>query len=137
MDADRKERLYAASRLGRFISGGVLRKYGHESGQPVIIALESDPIDYILGRAEKYDPPVMVAIYHPGKDAFGFVTMEPAEPVQGERDIELPIDPAGHIGMLFECLVKSDTHSGLIEMKRWHPHPVIVSGSDQFEPVAG
>lgn len=134
MDVERKHRFTAASVFGRLLGSEeqrqMLHDRGHRSGQAVIIVLESDPIKDVLDRAQRYDPPVTVAVYHPVRHAFAVVTMEPSQSV---ATADSPADPESSIGMILDWMAGEKRRRGSIHVTRWYS-TVTVNGTDELVP---
>lgn len=125
MSDERELRIRAAFDLGRHAPSGLLREHGHQSGQQVVVALESDRITEVLDRLRPYDPPVMIAVYHPVKKAFAFLVVRPRHVHGKDAESHLDVDPNSSIGMLVECLGTMEQHHGTIRVTEWD-EPVFV-----------
>ncbi|WP_180686280.1 hypothetical protein [Streptomyces gossypiisoli] len=76
-------------------------EHGHQSGDEVVVALESDTIDDVYTKMSRQSPPVTVGIYWPETERLEFTTFEPGQaPTPGhQRD---GIGGTATIGMLFD-----------------------------------
>ncbi|MFI0224067.1 hypothetical protein [Streptomyces lydicus] len=75
-------------------------EHRHQSGDEVLVALESDTIDDVYAKMRRQSPPVTVGIYWPETGRLEFTTFEPDQaPPAGQRE---GIGGAATIGMLFD-----------------------------------
>ncbi|MCM1974301.1 hypothetical protein [Streptomyces sp. G1] len=76
-------------------------EHRHQSGDEVLVALDSDTIDDVYAKMRRQSPPVTVGIYWPETERLEFTTFEPDQaPAAGQqRD---GIGGAATIGMLFD-----------------------------------
>lgn len=125
---DRTLRTRAAFDLGRR-APYKLQEHGHRSGQQILLALESDRIADVLERLRPYEPPVMIAIYHPDKEAFAFLIMQPRHVPGVDDRSNLDVDPNSSIGMLIDCLQQEELHKGTIRITVWD-EPILVEGEE-------
>lgn len=126
MVTDRLQRLQATAELGRYMGSKAWREAlargDYESGQQVVLALQSDRLADVHDRMERYDPPVHIAVYYPPTAEAGarlhFFVAEPAPtpPLAGDDIVE--IDPASTVGMFSEYLEKQD-HGLRVRFTKW------------------
>lgn len=83
VDDDKKLRLRASTMLAKFWATpkgrAAYKKLGLASAPPVVIALESDAIREVIGRAQRYAPPASIAVFFPGRPGLALLTIEPVE----------------------------------------------------------
>lgn len=81
MAGDRELRLKAgfalAKSLGEAATRATFNANGYADERQIVIALESDTIQYVFSRIQRHDPPVIVAIYWPETEKLTFTQMEP------------------------------------------------------------
>jgi hypothetical protein len=106
MVSDRELRMKAgfalATALGDPATRAIFETNGYVDEQQIAVALESDTLQDVYTRLQRYTPPVIVAIYWPESGKLRFTQMEPGtEPADysPERD---DVRGASTIGMLWE-----------------------------------
>ncbi|TKA09510.1 hypothetical protein [Actinacidiphila oryziradicis] len=104
MAGERELRLKAGFALARALGDKATRKVFDDNGyksEQVVIALESDTVEEVFRRIERYAPPVVVAIYWPDEDRFGFTALAPTEPIASYVPSRDDVGGASTIGMLY------------------------------------
>lgn len=81
-----------------------LRKNGAEPSDSVLVCLESDTVESVVGRARSYDPPVMLAVYWPDRQrlAIGVLAPGSSESAASTGAPTVAVHHSATIGMLIE-----------------------------------
>ncbi|MFF9033944.1 hypothetical protein ACF090_00525 [Streptomyces sp. NPDC014892] len=105
MADERSLRRKAAFEVAKRLADPEIRRqfceHQHQSGDEVLVALESDTIDDVYAKMRRQTPPVTVGIYWPETGRLEFTTFAPdqAPPTGQARD---GIGGTATIGMLFD-----------------------------------
>ncbi|WP_435649273.1 hypothetical protein [Kitasatospora purpeofusca] len=106
MASDRDLRIAAGFTLARMLAEPqtqkMFRDNGYASDRQIVIALESDTLQAIYSKLQRYDPPVLVAIYWPETKVLRFTQMEPSERLDDYSPDRDDVRGASTIGMLWE-----------------------------------
>jgi hypothetical protein len=120
MEAERSRRLRAGAALARNLGKSEIRKSfatnGYDSGQEIIVVLDSDRVGDVFERVSGYSPPVTVAIYFEATKTMKFVTLEPG--MLKDPPME-QIGANSTIGMLYEYLERLKRRSTSVRLTEW------------------
>ncbi|MFC1418563.1 hypothetical protein [Streptacidiphilus cavernicola] len=106
MAGDRDVRIKAgfalAKALGTPETRAMFADHGYQDEQPIVMALESDTIQDVFARLQRYAPPVLVAIYWPETERLAYTQMEPSAEPQDYSPERHDVGGGSTIGMLWE-----------------------------------
>jgi hypothetical protein len=128
MAGDRELRFQAAravaKALGDARTRGVFQSNGYKDEQQIIVALDGDTVQAVFNRIQKYDPPVIVAIYWPETENLEFTGLEPAsQPADYAPDRD-DVGGTSTIGMLWQHVDRQS--NGLYKFKlNWGSAPTV------------
>lgn len=116
MSVERADRLAAAARLADFLSQSdaqaMFDENGYKTGQEVVLVFESDTLRDCHDRLDRYEPPVVFAIYWPQQDDFEFISVRPGSSPLVEQMGD--VDPNTTIGMFSQYLDAIFENSGKV-----------------------
>ncbi|MFD8028174.1 hypothetical protein ACFV3F_05340 [Streptomyces sp. NPDC059717] len=105
MTSEREQRLKAgfalARTLGEMATQKLFEDNGYRPDQQVVVALESDTVEEVFRRIQRYQPPVIVAVYWPDEDRFGFTALAPADLIADSQRSREEVGGTSTIGMLY------------------------------------
>lgn len=105
MGSDRALRLKAgfalAKALGSTETRALFAEYNYSSGD-VVVVLETDKIQDVYARFQRYAPPILLAIYWPEQDRLTYTQMEPSAQSEGYSPEKDDVAGGSTIGMLWQ-----------------------------------
>lgn len=85
-----------------------LLAHGYRSGEPIIMALDSDTIASVFERATQQPPPVVIGVYGSASDQIRFIALAPDTSPARDHDDE-QVGAQATIGMLADYLGRQNS----------------------------